>query len=136
MTGPTIHVEGLSELGRQLRQLEDDGLTRALRDANKTLSAEVVRRALPNVPVGKTGRLKASVRALASQRGASVKAGGARVKYAAVLEFGAGPRKGKRGPHNIKARKFLGKAAESVGRDAGDAYMDEIDKVIRQAGLA
>lgn len=135
MSGPQIRVEGVRELTRALKDLGDRELSDALRAAHKTISEEVVKKALPHVPV-RTGRLRASVKALGTQRAATVKAGNSKVKYAPVIEYGAGPRKGKRGPHNIKGRKFLTNAAATVGDQAKATYLEEINRIIRKAGLA
>lgn len=128
MGKPHIKVEGLRELSKQLRQLGDVDLKAGLRDANKSLAAQVVQRALPNTPV-RTGRLAASVRGLGSQQSATVKAGSASVPYAATIEYG----RKKRG--FIAPTMFLHKAAEPVDRDAADEYLKIIDELIRKAGL-
>lgn len=125
-----FEVEGVKQLARDLRRLGDADLKAALRAANKSLSEAVVTRALPNVPVGKTGRLKASIRGLASQQSATVKAGSAGVPYAATIHWG----RKKRGV--IKARPFLRAAAQTVEEGAAEVYQAEIDTIIRRAGLS
>ena len=125
MAKPTIKIEGLAELRRDLRRLGDADLKAALREANRSVAKRVVDKALPNVPV-RTGRLRASVRALASQGDAKVKAGAAAVPYAAAIEYGRGRRKG---------LMFLHRAADEIaGSDAGTEYLEQIERIARRAG--
>lgn len=130
-----VEVEGLDELRRALRKLGDTELPKGLKQANKSAAQLVVDAALPHVPVGPTGRLKKSVRALASQREARVKAGGARVPYAAAVHWGTRARPGLRGPHNIARRPFIYEAAARVRDRAMEEYVDVLqelmDEVIR-----
>lgn len=83
-----LEVEGAKELRRALRKLQDKETPKRVRMANKK-GAELVRdRALPNVPQ-RSGRLRQSVKAMASQSSGSVKAGSpARVPYAAPIHWG------------------------------------------------
>src|SRR5687768_11830190 len=99
---PAVRVEGLREVRKQLRDFEDAVGKTMLKTAHKQLSEKVVKLAEPRVPV-KTGALAGSVRPLGSVSGATVKAGGSKVPYAAAIHFGVGPRPGLRGPHNIQA---------------------------------
>lgn len=134
MAGPPVSIEvaGAKELRTVLRQLGDRDLLKALRDANRVVSSLVVRDALPNVPV-RTGRLRATVKALATQTSASGKAGSARAPYAAAVHWGTGPRPGQRGPHNITRRPFLFDAAGRVTPLAVDAYQAAIQELFDQA---
>lgn len=118
-----VRVEGLGELRRLLRHIGDAGVKKALREANKSASALVVEKALPNVPV-RTGRLKRSVRALASQRDARAVAGTASVPYAPPIHWG----RVKGG--FIKARPFLWNAAQQHQQEAADVYEYEIQKLL------
>lgn len=138
MTGRThlsVEVEGAKELAARIRDLGDAELRKELRDANKTVSQAVVDAALPNVPV-RSGRLRQSVKATATQTSAYGKAGTpARVPYAAAIHWGTGPRGGTRGPHNIVGRPFLWDAADQTinraVREYEDMIQDLIDRVIR-----
>ena len=136
MIRPVIEVEGLPDLLRTLRKVGDSGLRDAVKDANRQVARQVVDKALPNVPV-RSGKLKRSVRALATQRDARVKAGGGPVPYGPAVHWGTGPRRGKRGPHNIEGRPFLYDAAQEVrqGREAERAYREALERVIKAAGL-
>jgi hypothetical protein len=125
---PKVEVEGLRELRKALRDLGDVGLKKGLTLANKGLAADVAKEAQALVPV-RSGRLKASIRPLASQTSARVAAGSMRVPYAKAIEYGR-----KRGGL-IKPSRFLNRAAAKVAPKAIDAYQREIDALIRKAGL-
>lgn len=119
-----LRVEGIDELRRAIRKAEDDGLKRALVAANKDLARAVIEKALPRVPV-RTGTLKRSVRGLGNASGAVGKAGGAAVPYAAAIHWG------RKNGGVVKARPFLHDAAKDIERDVEDAYLDEIDRILR-----
>lgn len=122
----TIQVDGLKELRVALREVGGPGMSKALQVANKTISKKVVEAALPNVPVGATGRLKTSVRALATQTGAVA---AAMAPYAAAIHWG------RQAGGVIEARPFLHDAAATVGDSAGDDYLAAIDTIAHDAGL-
>ncbi len=128
MTSASIEVVGAREIRAALRRAEIEGVPAGLRAASKAGSNVVVQRALPNVPVGKTGRLKASIRALGSQTSASVKAGNASVKYAAAIHWGrkvgnvGRPQGNHKGPNVITGRPFLSDAAQAAREQVIDEY--------------
>jgi hypothetical protein len=131
----SVDVEGVKELQARIRDLGDAELRKELRDANKSVAQAVVDAALPNVPA-RSGRLRQSVKASATQTAAYGKAGSpARVPYAAAIHWGTGPRPGTRGPHNIIGRPFLWDAADQTinraVREYEDMIQDLIEKVIR-----
>lgn len=117
-----IRVEGLKELRADLRRLADSDLKNELKDAHRAVSDLIVKRALPRVPV-LTGRLKASVRALASQTAARGAVGGARVPYAPPIHWGW-PAKG------IPRRPFLLDALDEAKGDGVDIYEARIDRLL------
>lgn len=129
--GPVVEIEGAKELRRALKQTGDADLPKALREANRKAAELVVHAALPKVPV-RSGRLKSSVKALASQSAGRAKAGSARVPYGPAVHWGTGPRRGLRGPHNIARRPFLLDAAEQQTRQVGDTYQDEIERILER----
>jgi HK97 gp10 family phage protein len=124
----TIQVEGLSELRRSLKRLSKEA-PKQLREANLAAAETIVRSALPNVPV-RTGRLKRTVKALATQTASRMKAGSGTVPYAAAVHWGTGPRPGERGPHNIRRRAFLWDAREKLLREVRDEYEKELEALI------
>lgn len=128
---PAIRVEGLRETRKWLRDLDDAVGKDMLKKAHKNLSDRLVDLALPNVPVGPTGNLKASVRGLGSLAAATGKAGGARVPYAAAVHWGTGPRPGMRGPHNIARRPFLWDAVEKLrASGAVEEYARQLEHIL------
>lgn len=132
MNGVKIEVQGAKELRSILRQIGDKDLKTALREANKIVSQLVVAEALPNVPV-RTGRLRQSVKALATLTTAYGKAGSAAVAYAPAVHWGTGPRVGRKGPHNIARRPFLSDAADRVADRAAGAYQTAVQELLDRA---
>lgn len=121
-SGPAIEVDS-ADLRRALRQIGDKGLTKELAQANKTAAQVVVDVALPRVPV-RSGRLRAAVRALGSQKEGRAVAGSARVPYAAAIHWGR-----KRGGV-IQGRPFLSDAAEAASEKAADVYLEAVDGLL------
>lgn len=126
-----ISVAGLPELNRLLRQIGDEMAQREVREANKAAAGKIVQRALGRVPV-RSGRLKQSVRALATKRSARMLAGGARVPYAQAVHWGTGPRAGLRGPHNIRRNAFLWDARQELAAEVAQEYEAAIDGIIKR----
>lgn len=132
MADVVVSVEGAKELRAAFRQAKELGLGGALKDSHRSIAELVVRRALPNVPQ-RTGRLRGSVRALASQRAARGRAGSARVPYAAAIHWGR--RRGnvwgnKKGPNVIIGRPFLWEAAQDSRQEAMREYLQEIQRML------
>jgi len=80
------------------------------------------------VPV-RTGRLRASVRVLASQRRGQVAAGKKSVPYAGPIHFGWRA-------HNIAPNPFLYKALDKRRNEVIRSYERSVDKVVRKAMVA
>lgn len=134
----SVEVENLKEVQAAIRRLGDADLKRQLREANRSVSQMVVDAALPEVPV-RTGKLKASVKATATQTAAYGKAGSpARVPYAAAIHWGEGSGNVNyttgstvgRPTRNIRGRPFLWDAADKVLRRAVKEYEDQLDKLL------
>lgn len=137
----SLEVEGLTELRQGLRRAGDKDLQKALTKANKTAAQIVVDAALPNVPV-RSGRLRSSVKALASQTAGRARAGSpARVPYAAAIHWGEG--RGNinassgstfgRPERNIVGRPFLWQAADATVGEVTEAYAAEIEQLLDEA---
>jgi hypothetical protein len=139
----SVEVENLREIQRAIRQAGDTDLGRELRATNKTVAQIVVDAALPHVPV-RTGKLRASVKASATQTAAYGKAGTpARVPYAAAIHWGEGTgnvnfKTGAtvgRPLRNIEGRPFLWDAADRTinraVREYEEAVQDVFDKAVR-----
>jgi phage gpG-like protein len=120
----TIDVD-YKQLQRELRRIADTDLKNELAAANKDIAQAIVDKAMPNIPV-RSGRLRASVRALGNQSGAVGKAGSASVRYAAAIHWGR-----KRGGV-ITARPFLRDAAKSIEDDAVKTYEERVYRLFER----
>ncbi len=124
MAQPSIHIDGLKELNRQLRQVKSKELDNELKDIHKELAEEIIRRALPNVPV-RTGRLKQSVRSSGTKQSAIGRAGRKSVPYAPAIHWGW-PKRG------IPRRPFLTDAADAVEKGVVDDYEDAVRQMLNR----
>lgn len=115
-----VHVEGAKELRRTLKLAGGD--LSDLRAANRNAAQSIVPIAAGLAPV-RSGVLKASVRAGATNRAGIVRAGFKRVPYAGPIHWGW-PARG------IRPRPFLSEAATGNEHLWLDAYMDEVEKAI------
>ncbi len=124
--GVAVRYSGLRELRAELRRLEDPRYWgREFREAGKQAAGLVAREAQSRVPQ-LTGRLRDSIRPLASQTRAQVAAGKAAVPYAGVIEFGWPAR-------NIRPQPYLYPAAEALGDEVADFYLTAVDRLTRRA---
>ena len=128
----SIEVAGIKELSRAFKQFGDATLPKGFRQAHKTAVEVVATEARRNAPV-RSGRLRGSIKASGTQRGGSVTAGSTKVKYAKVIEFGAGARVGKRGPHNVVGRPFLHDAVKSQRDKVAALYRRELGELVERA---
>lgn len=121
----SIRVEGIDRLSSTLRALKSDLAEIAPPDAGRVIGTAAQQRA-PK----RTGRLAASMSSEADSGVVSVTFGAA---HAGPLNFGVGPRSGMRGPHNIRATRFLtGTVAdrEAVWMNAYEkSAQDAVDRV-------
>jgi hypothetical protein len=115
-----ITVEG----GRQLRKaLADlDPKLDDLKDAHQRVSKIVEQHAKGNAP-RKTGRLANSIRGNRAKTRATVKAGGARVRYAGPIEWGWPKR-------NIEARHYLVNAAHDTEPTWQRIYLEDVNDLL------
>lgn len=116
-----IRVDGLRDLQRELRALSADA-AKELQQANKAAAEIVAQDAKTRVP-RRTGRLRQSVRATATQRAGSVKAGGARVPYAKVIHFGWPARR-------IRPQPFLYEARDRRVTDVVKVYEQRVAALV------
>lgn len=122
----TVRVEGLKELQRELRAVSKEA-AKDLRQANLEGARIVAIEAQRRAPE-RSGRLRRSIRATATQRGAAVKAGGARVPYASVIHFGLPKR-------HIHANPFIYDAADNRRADVIRRAERAIDELISRHNL-
>ncbi|QMV84730.1 HK97 gp10 family phage protein [Corynebacterium hindlerae] len=118
----STHVKGARELRRTLKQAGGD--LSQLREANREAARSILPIAAGLAPV-KTGALKASLRVGATQRAGIVRAGKKAVPYAGPIHWGWQAR-------GIKANPFMTEAATNNEHIWIEAYMDAVEKAIRQ----
>lgn len=121
---PVIKVEGLARLSRQLKAL-DQGLDKETTVINRAAAELVAETARTKVP-RRTGRLGASIRAGATKRTASVRAGGARVPYAPPIHWGWPS-------HNIAPQPFLYEALDARKAEVIYLYEKRIKALVEHA---
>lgn len=137
---PEIKVEGLRDTIRSLRQVDTEA-PRAVRVANLE-AAELVAGAARSLAgqafQSRSGRAAGSIRALASQRDARVKAGGRDAPHLPWLDFGGAIRH-EGHVHAVRPFQRSGRVMLPALRDKReqvvDSYQQRIDGVIRAAGL-
>ena len=120
--GFRLEIKGLNKLTRALRQagasMED------MREANTRVGQVVVRRATPITPRD-TGALAGSIRPSRRVSGASVSAGGGRIRYARFVEFGT---------RKMAARPYLYKGARDSEDEWLDVYQRELERLLDEVG--
>ena len=146
----SIGVRGLSEFRRELKKLDDAGLTNELKDANFEVASAVVGWA--KTKAGGEGRMAIrsadTLKASRAQARAAVSFGGASVPFAMGSEFGAMrniPRRTARGevPGWNQFKQWRGNGSDagywlfptirSHERQIVDKYGDAIEKIARKA---
>lgn len=117
---PVVRVEGGRQLRAALRDM-GDGLT-DLRAANTEAATIAARAGAADAP-RRTGLLAGTIRPGATQAAAIVRAGSARVPYAAVIEYGWAAR-------HIRPNPFLREGAEQTQPAWLAVYSRSIDRLI------
>lgn len=120
-TSVRVEVDGLRQLGRDLRRLGDD--LGDLKDANASVSQLVAADASRRAPHGKSGKLGGSVRGNRAAGRATVLAGGARVPYAGPVHYGWPA-------HHITGQPFVADAAQATEGEWLPLYQHEIDQAV------
>ena len=113
-------IEGAKELRRSLKAAGDD--LSDLKAAHAEAARTVATAAQAGAPM-RTGRLSASIRGSGAKAGATVRAGGARIPYAGVQEFGW-PR------HNIPGQPYLVPAARETEPEWRAAYEAAVEAIL------
>ncbi len=149
-TADTVRVEGLDELRRELRRLDDAGLVDRLKDANYRVSEIVVRRAQQRAAaLGRMQQAAADTLRPARQAArAVVTLGRASVPFALGAEFGAGRNtrtpgrnRGRLGLNQFQpwrgnrsgAGYFLWPGIRDSADEIRDAYLEELDRITSDA---
>lgn len=120
--GVRVEIEGLKELQIEIWNLRDVQLRRQLRETNLRAADLVARGALFYAPQD-TGTLMGTIRAVAGQTWAEVRAGGARAPYAAAIHWGWPA-------HNIAAQKFIYRSADESYDDVKRTYETDFDHLM------
>lgn len=122
MAQAVVRVEGLNRLRSTMRKASLD-MTQ-LRDLNRGAASRVAGVARGTAP-RRSGRLAASVRASASQRAGTVRAGRKSIPYAGVIHWGWPKR-------NIKAQPWLVDAAKASEPAWIEDYLRGVEKMLDQ----
>ena len=123
MTKPTIEIEGLNRLVRELGKIDPE-LQDEIKSLNRELAEDVSDVAARKAPV-RSGRLRKSIRAGASKRSGSVKAGKKAVPYAGPIHFGWPSRR-------IAPNTFLWDALDSRRDDVERQYVQRVEEIARR----
>ena len=129
-----VSVEGLDELRKGLRKADKE-TAKAVSQAGKKAAEIVAEAARPRVPV-RTGRARASLRAAVVNGGGAVKFGGAKVPYAAWLDYGGrvGRNKSVERPFRREGRIVYVALAEKRAQVVA-TYEQAVDDALRAAGF-
>jgi len=118
----TVSVKGLREVTRSFKQYE--GAVDDLKTANAAISSKVAQSAVATTPK-LTGRLASTVKGNRAVQRVQIKAGGARVPYAGVIEYGWPAR-------NIEAQPFLRRAAWTNKDYVIQQYSSNLESIKRR----
>lgn len=138
-----IRVDGLADLRRALRKVEQLDDLAVLRDGLKRAADIVAQDARSRVPT-RTGRARGSIRATAGGNKAYVVGGKARVPYYGFLDFGSRtPRSGQ--PRSVgpwansgsgpDKGRFIYPALDAKERQVVDAVQDAVQTALRKLDL-
>lgn len=122
MADYTVSVKGLREVVRSLNQYE--GAVKDLKEANNAIGSKVAQTASAIAPQS-TGALAASVKANKAKQKIQIRAGGAKVPYAGVQEYGWAAR-------NIQAQPFLRRAAWTNREYTRTQYVANLNAIRRK----
>lgn len=121
MTGkPTIQVEGLNKVVRQLGKLGPD-VKDELKSSNREMAEKLVGPVKSKAPV-RTGDMRNSVRAGATQRSGVVRAGKKKVPYVGPIHFGWPARR-------IAPNPFMWEVLDSRRGQIEREYLDRITDI-------
>lgn len=134
MTRPTIHIDGLREFQRGLKELDRD-LPKALRIALNAAADVVVTEAKPRVPA-RSGRARGTVKARSTRTLSRVVGGGNRAPYYPWLDFGGrvGKSRSVRRPF-LKDGRYIYKAFFANRGRYEEVLEESLVDVARRAGI-
>lgn len=129
-----IRVEGLRELQAALKAIDGES-QKQLRVVLNDAAGIVVRGAQKRAPV-RSGAYRSSIKVASGQREAKVKAGSAKVAYAAWLDYGGNVgRKGRSHRQFMKGGRYVYPAYSSEKTNILAMLNGGLIKLIQQAGL-
>ena len=129
MADYAIQVEGMRELRKALKMIQDPNLAGALKVAHRKASEAAAIAVAAEAPVGKTGKLRQSVRARPTMTQGRVWIGfNASVPYAGPIHFGWKKR-------NIKPNKFAYRGIKRQELPIAEIYAKDVDRILRAAGM-
>lgn len=122
MAGYTVTIKGVNEVIRSLKQYQ--GAVDDLKDANAAIGQKVSVTARATAPY-QTGKLSGTIRPNRAMKKVQIKAGGAAVPYAGVIEYGWPAR-------SIEAQPFLRRAAWENREYAKNEYSKNLQAIARK----
>lgn len=132
VTGNRVEVEGLKELNRNLSLLAAD--ENGIKEANYRAATTLLQTSKPMVPV-RSGNLASTLKAGKTKNYAVVRAGSARVPYAAPIHFGWFYDKEYFIQKNIRPNPFFYRALGLVYEDIISKYDEDMQALIRKYQL-
>jgi hypothetical protein len=126
-----VRITGHREVRRAIGRVSEEMDRKSARGELKALNLEaatLVKRSADGLVPVRSGRLKASVRAAASQKTARVRAGFQRVPYAGPIHFGWPARR-------ISPQPFLYDALDRRRAEVVRVYDDGLSKLIKSYNL-
>lgn len=122
MAGRAIFCVGAKQFSQTMRKAGAD--MEELKAVNRQ-AANVVKPVAASLAPARTGKLRKSIRIGASRKAGFVRAGGARVPYAGVINYGWPAR-------HIKPRLFMNRAIASTENTWLRLYDNFVDKTMKQ----
>lgn len=125
-----LEVHGLAELKRDLKRLGHEDVPKRFKAANKS-AADVVAQAAAAKAPSRTGKLRASIRALGQAKQGLVKMGKASLPYAGWIEFGGNIKYGTIKRTFIKQGRYLFPTLQAKQEQVLGIYELELEKALR-----
>lgn len=132
VTGNRVEADGLRELSKKLTLLANDDP--AINQANYRAATTLLQTSKPMVPV-RSGKLANSLKAGKAKNYASVRAGSARVPYAAPIHFGWFYDREYFISKNIAPNPFFYRALGLVYEEIIEKYNDDMEAIIKKYQL-
>lgn len=131
MAGGAVRVEGLDDVRRKIRKMEqglDQDAAKGDLKAMNLQAAEIVAGVATSIVPTRTGELRATIRAAGAQKSGRVRSGYARVPYAGPIHFGWPQR-------NISPQPFLYDALDRRRNEVFDAYERNMSQIVKKYRL-